>query len=161
MIVSAILMDTTRQIDRFFDYNVPSHMEHEMVIGARILVPFGKGNRLREAVVFALKSGTVEEYKYVHQIFGKEFHLSEEMVPIAQKLHDYYLASYSRLVKSMLPSGSKNAIETTIHFKTPEIENEYLQDKGQLNRMISEGLAELKATVKRKQSIRYIHQKAF
>ena len=44
-------------IDKPYDYRVPEELEGKVLPGVRVMVPFGRGNRLSEAVVLLLAEG--------------------------------------------------------------------------------------------------------
>ena len=41
-------------IDKPYDYRVPEELEGKVLPGVRVMVPFGRGNRLSEAVVLCI-----------------------------------------------------------------------------------------------------------
>ena len=41
-------------LDRCFDYLIPEHLSGKVKVGMKVMVPFGRGNSLREAYVVAL-----------------------------------------------------------------------------------------------------------
>ena len=41
-----IIVDISHEnLDHTFSYRIPSHLSDEVVIGSRVLIPFGAGNR--------------------------------------------------------------------------------------------------------------------
>ena len=48
---------TSYSFDMLFSYSVPERMSGKIACGCRVLVPFGKGNKRRIAVVMKLTEG--------------------------------------------------------------------------------------------------------
>ena len=55
MIAEVIINRTAKKLNRVFDYNIPKNMEGFIVVGSKVLVPFGQGGKLEEAFVTGLK----------------------------------------------------------------------------------------------------------
>lgn len=60
MVAEVIINRTAKKLNRVFDYNIPKNMEDFVIIGSRVLVPFGKSKKLEEAYVIGIK----EESQY-------------------------------------------------------------------------------------------------
>ena len=58
MIAEVIINRTAKKLNRTFDYGVPQELEDLITIGSKVLVPFGKGEKLEEAFVVNLKEKT-------------------------------------------------------------------------------------------------------
>ena len=73
MIAQVAVSDSVYAIDRPYSYRVPDGLM--LRSGMRVLVPFGNGNRKKEAVVLAVSAG--EEAKLNHPVRGA-------LIPLAQ-----------------------------------------------------------------------------
>ena len=155
MVIDIILLDTVEQTDRLYSYNLHSHMDELIQIGSRVLVPFGRGNRIREAMVFGMREGSIDGYKFIHHIFDEGYNLNQEMISLINYLKEYYLSSTSRLIKTMIPSGTKLKIETEYLFKDDLVKDRY--DNGELlmDDLIESGDVHLKASYSSNNSIKY------
>ncbi len=51
MIAEVIINSSAKKLNRTFDYHIPSDIEEIVEIGTKVLIPFGKGQRLEEAHV--------------------------------------------------------------------------------------------------------------
>ncbi|MBQ7639238.1 MAG: primosomal protein N', partial [Clostridia bacterium] len=86
-----------------------------VVPGRRVLVPFGKGNGLRQGFVFFVEKATKEdgssELKAIAEVLDDQPLLSEEMVKLALFIKERVFCTYFSAAKAMLPGGmcSKNA----------------------------------------------------
>lgn len=61
MIVEVIISSNAKDLNRIFDYNVPSKFESFIKIGSKVTVPFGTMKRLQEGFVIGIKDSS--EYK--------------------------------------------------------------------------------------------------
>ena len=55
MIAQVIINSNVKNLNKIFDYNVPSKMEGTICVGDRILVPFGNKRTLEEGFVIGFK----------------------------------------------------------------------------------------------------------
>ncbi len=58
LFVSVVLQNSSREYDRFYDYRVPESLEAFVKPGVRVIVPFGRSERFREAFVMEAKDTT-------------------------------------------------------------------------------------------------------
>ncbi len=61
MIVEVIISSNAKDLNRIFDYNVPSKFESFIKIGSKVTVPFGTMKRSQEGYVIGIKEAS--EYK--------------------------------------------------------------------------------------------------
>ena len=54
MFASVLMNTNARELNKVFDYIVPNKFVDTISIGARVFVPFGKGNNLSEGYVLEL-----------------------------------------------------------------------------------------------------------
>ena len=76
------------------------------------MVPFGSGNRKRQALVTELKNGDTSKLKSIISVLDKEPVLTEEMVKLAVFMKDRYFCTYYDAIKTMLPAGINYNIST-------------------------------------------------
>lgn len=55
MIAEVIINRTAKKLNRTFDYSIPKELEDLVLVGSRVLVPFGKGEKQEEAFVVGIK----------------------------------------------------------------------------------------------------------
>lgn len=96
--------------DTLFTYLVPDGLESLVLPGARVLVPFGRGNKLRQAFVFdvikeEIKDNEISDYKYVESVLDAVPVLNEEMLLLAKWLRDRCFCTYFIAAKCLLPGG--------------------------------------------------------
>ena len=64
--------------DKLFSYSVPAALEDAVCRGVRVLVPFGKGNRLSQGMVFSVEEKADIGIKPVISVLDETPILNEE-----------------------------------------------------------------------------------
>ncbi len=104
--VSVVLNNSTRKYDKFYDYRVPEDLEGFMVPGIRVLVPFGKGIKLREAYIMEIKGESVfKGIKDVAQVIDESPVLTPELLQLSSFMKNRYICTYALAISTMLPTG--------------------------------------------------------
>lgn len=104
---ASIMMNTNaKQLNKVFDYVVPKEFEESIRIGARVFVPFGKGNNLSEGYVLDLKEKSEFANKPIAKI--EDFILTEENIELAKLMADKYFCNVSDCIRLMLPPGNSS-----------------------------------------------------
>jgi len=118
MIAQVIINSNVKNLNKIFDYNVPSEMQGIICVGDRILVPFGNKKSLEEGFVIGFKEAS--EYK-VKDIAGVQdgIKLTKENIELAKLMARRYFCNISDCIKLMLPPGTSTKIfENRIKDKT-------------------------------------------
>ena len=105
MIAEVIINRGAKKLNRTFDYNIPKHLEDLIVIGSKVLVPFGKGYNPEEAFVVGLKEKSTYEVK---DIIRLEENLSDKQIELAKWMAKKYFCNVSDCIKLMQAPGTKN-----------------------------------------------------
>ena len=103
MIAQVAVSDSVYAIDRPYSYRIPDGLT--LRPGMRVLVPFGNGNRKKEAVVLAVSAGEEAKLKAVEQALDEEPVLTAEQLRLAGFLRERYFCTYYDAVKAILPAG--------------------------------------------------------
>lgn len=101
MIAETAVSGTSYSFDMLFSYRVPMGMMLKR--GCRVLVPFGRGNRRRVGVVMRLTDGSEVSLKPIAAQIDSEPVLNEELLQLAEFLHDRTFCTYYDGIKTMLP----------------------------------------------------------
>ena len=116
MIAEVLVELGARNIDRTFDYLVPSDLYEDIKIGIRVLVPFGRQEV--EGFVLALKEETLhEELKTIIRLVDQEVILNEELRQLGKYISDTTLSTLIASYQVMLPKAVKASKKTTINKK--------------------------------------------
>ena len=92
--------------DKLFSYRIPSGPLEKVSRGCRVLVPFGRGNRLCEGLVFSVSAEeSGEGLKELEAVLDEEPVLNEEGFRIVEYMAETVFCSYYDAVKCLLPAG--------------------------------------------------------
>ena len=105
MIAEIIINRTAKKLNRTFDYHIPKNMEDIIIIGSKVLVPFGKGEKLEEGFVVGIKKDSEFEVKDIAKL---EDNLSKEQISLARWMAKRYFCNVSDCIKLMLTPGTRN-----------------------------------------------------
>ena len=104
-LIATIAVDNTFfSYDTDYSYNVPVELECDIKLGCKVLVPFGKANKLRAGIVIKIEHAPHnEKYKYIDKLCSKKPVVSEEMVLLAIWLKQRCFCTTYDCLKQMLP----------------------------------------------------------
>lgn len=92
--------------DSEFDYDIPKELIDKIQVGCRVLVPFGRSNKLRQAIVLSIIDDTQTlKIKSINAVLDKAPLLSDEMIKLAYFMKNRYYCTLFDAFKVMLPSG--------------------------------------------------------
>lgn len=109
MVAEVIINSIVKNLNKIFDYNIPSNLEDKIKVGSRVLVPFGNGKKLEDAFVVNIKQ--TSEYKIKDILKFEEQSFSEENIDLAKWMSKRYFCNISDCLKLMLPPGTSTKIE--------------------------------------------------
>ncbi len=105
MVAEIIINRTAKKLNRTFDYKIPKKLEDIVAIGSKVLVPFGKGEKLEEGFVVGLKEKSEYEVKEIKKL---EDNLTQEQITLARWMAKRYFCNVSDCIKLMLTPGTRN-----------------------------------------------------
>ena len=99
-----------------FDYSVPARLRANVEPGRRLLVPFGKGNRLLVAycVRTASQRSGSRRLKEVRSVLDGARLLSPAMLRLTHWMADYYLCPLGQVLDTVLPAGVRGHAGTRL-----------------------------------------------
>ena len=104
MIAEVIINRTAKKLNRTFDYRIPKELEDLIIIGSKVLVPFGKGGKLENAFVVGIKDKSDYEVKDIAKL---EENLTEKQIKLARWMAKRYFCNVSDCIKLMLTPGTR------------------------------------------------------
>ena len=104
MVAEVIINTTAKKLNKTFDYNIPKELEGIVLIGSKVLVPFGRLKRLEEAHVVKIKEKSEFEIKDIAKV---ENGLSDKQVQLAQWMAKRYFCNISECIKLMQTPGTR------------------------------------------------------
>ncbi|TYQ15630.1 UNVERIFIED_CONTAM: replication restart DNA helicase PriA [Acetivibrio alkalicellulosi] len=105
-IAAVVISDCTRNFDKEYHYLVPRELYGNVKKGIRIIVPFGKSNRLLEGYVFDLiEKDDIKGLKKITSVIDEKPVLSRTMIRLAKWMKKRYICTYSDVIRCMIPPG--------------------------------------------------------
>ncbi len=102
-------------VHKEFTYRVPFEMNNSIIIGGRVIVPFGK-SKLLTGIVSKIQETAPSEYqaKYIEHVLDETPIITKEQYHFWQWISSYYMAPIGDVMNAALPSNFKLASETKI-----------------------------------------------
>lgn len=104
-----IIIDiSTEKLDRPFQYRIPERLQ--VKIGMRVLVPFGKGNRIIKGYVVDISEKCnyeSEKIKNISGIVSEEASVEDQMIQLAGWIKTHYGSTMIQALKTVLPAKRK------------------------------------------------------
>lgn len=113
MIAGVLVELANKNVDKIFDYSVPSSYINTIQVGMRVLVPFGK--MTLEGFVLEIKndSNGNMELKEILELVDQDIVLNEELLELGKKIMEKTLAPLISCYQVMLPKALKAKKGTT------------------------------------------------
>ena len=84
-IINVAVENTVYSFDKEFSYLVPENLANKCKTGCRVLVPFGRGNKTRQAVVTGFSDDKdIGKLKYIKSVIDDEPVINGQMLDVAR-----------------------------------------------------------------------------
>ena len=112
MIAEVIIQSNVKNLNRVFDYRIPIEYEENPMelIGARVLVPFGRMKSLEEGFIVNIKENTDYDVKEIAKV--EEKYLDGDRIELANWMARRYFCNVSECLKLMLPPGTTGKVNS-------------------------------------------------
>lgn len=110
MIAEVIIQSNVKNLNRVFDYRIPDMYGKNAVelIGARVLIPFGRKKELEEGFIVNIKENSEYEVKEITRV--EEKYLDKTKISLSKWMSKRYFCNVSDCLKLMLPPGTTSKI---------------------------------------------------
>ena len=126
---SVYVFDVLYSLDKIYEYYVPEELEDSVDVGSYVCVPFGNGNRKRQAVVFSVSSDCeYENPKPIHSVISENDRVSEEFLRLAEYMKDNTFCTISDALKTILPTSQMTS-EKEYYYVFPDKEKDFENSK--------------------------------
>ena len=107
MIFAEVIVDiSVKSLDRPFQYRVPEELQEEAVIGALVVIPFGKGNRQMKGYIIGLSEipkYDVSKTKSILRIEKQGVAAESHLLSLAYWIKENYGATMNDAIKTVMP----------------------------------------------------------
>lgn len=114
MIAKVIVDINTRQANKEYYYLIPEGIIEILSVGDRVIVPFGKNNKQKNAYVVDIidkQSNSDFELKYIISLNNKDISIEKNMIDVAKFIQSTYGCSMSQALSTVLPVKKKMKIK--------------------------------------------------
>jgi primosomal protein N' (replication factor Y) (superfamily II helicase) len=128
-----IIVDISHEnLDKTYQYAIPEELLEKAVIGALVLIPFGKGNRLIKGYIVNITekpNWKVELIKPIHQIVDDALVIESQLIHLAYWIKETFGSTMNDALKTVIPvkktvkSVEKKSLRLVV---TKEAAEEYL-----------------------------------
>ena len=111
MIAEVIIQSNVKNSNRVFDYKIPESYEAGAMelLGARVLVPFGRMKQLEEGYIVNIKQDSEFEVKEIASV--QEKYLDINKINFAKWMAKRYFCNVADCIKLMLPPGTTGKVD--------------------------------------------------
>lgn len=107
MSYAQVIVDISNEnVDRPFSYRIPSYLEQQIVLGSKVEIPFGKGNRLITGYVVGFREQVNYEesrIKDITSVCSQEVTAEEKLISLAAFMKEKYGSTMIAALKTVLP----------------------------------------------------------
>jgi primosomal protein N' (replication factor Y) len=106
--IARVLVDIkAKNVDKTYDYLIPSEYNNILEIGARVIVPFGKRFIMGFCLEIAESSDYKKGLKSIERIIDMESYLTEELIELARAIQVETSDLLIKILEMMLPAALK------------------------------------------------------
>ncbi len=105
MVVGVLVQLSNQNVDKIFDYFVPSDLECFIKVGIRVLVPFGR--QTLEGFVLEIKDSSNRDLKEIYSILDQDIVLNDELLQLGKEIQSSTLSTLISAYQVMLPKALK------------------------------------------------------
>lgn len=103
--------NATIHFDKLYSYRVPDYLEGRVWPGSMVLVPFGRGDKPRMAVVLGVEATEEEKVpkrlKTLHDAAPEQARLTPDLLELVRFLKDRTFCTWFEAVKAVIPYGAQ------------------------------------------------------
>ena len=135
MYCRVVLRSAVRQTDVYYTYRVPEALRADIYPGSLVMVPFGKGNALKVAVIVDLKDTYEFEDKYLKDVASLIYKypvLNADQLELIEKISDRFNCTKGDVVELMVPScvvNHKNPTEMFVEIVSRQTAEQVLESE--------------------------------
>jgi primosomal protein N' (replication factor Y) (superfamily II helicase) len=117
LFAEVIVANKCKETDRTYSYLIPKDMEEKVLVGSRVIVPFGMGNKQLEGYVLAIKDSidfNISRIKPLVRTLDDEPVMSPQLIELAKWMKNKYISYYIDAIHAIVPSPVRTKSSYTI-----------------------------------------------
>ena len=135
--IDVIVDISVNSLDRIFQYRVPEELLDAVTVGCQVNVPFGSGNRRRQAYVIGVDTVLAYDVSKIKDILGvtKAPAATGQLIALADWMHERYGCTMAQALKTVLPvKKSVKEVKRTAYFLADREGAQQLLEKSRKSR---------------------------
>lgn len=135
--IDVIVDISVNSLDRIFQYRVPEKLLDAVTVGCQVNVPFGSGNRRRQAYVIGMDTVLAYDASKIKDILGvtKAPAATGQLIALADWMHERYGCTMAQALKTVLPvKKSVKEVKRTAYFLADREGAQQLLEKSRKSR---------------------------
>ena len=135
--IDVIVDISVNSLDRIFQYRVPEKLLDAVTVGCQVNVPFGSGNRRRQAYVVGVDTVLAYDASKIKDILGvtKAPAATGQLIALADWMHERYGCTMAQALKTVLPvKKSVKEVKRTAYFLADREGAQQLLEKSRKSR---------------------------
>lgn len=135
--IDVIVDISVNSLDRIFQYRVPEKLLDAVTVGCQVNVPFGSGNRRRQAYVIGVDTVLAYDASKIKDILGvtKAPAATGQLIALADWMHERYGCTMAQALKTVLPvKKSVKEVKRTAYFLADKEGAQQLLEKSRKSR---------------------------
>lgn len=129
-----IVNNRASQVDKPYTYILDGLLKDIVKEGMRVIIPFGKGNKLIKGIVIGFTDYWNDEYrlKKVVDVLDDKPLISKELIDLSIWMKEYYLSSYLDAFQPVLPPGDFKEVNTFVEIIEDNYEKNINEDESKI-----------------------------
>ena len=128
--VAVVVIDNTvRSFDVEYSYIIPDKLLDKVVEGVLVYVPFGRGNRKKEALVIKIICQDGTNLKEIQSVIDDKPVIDSEMLDIMHIMKKQYICTYYEALSCIIPMFSKKTKSKTVDVAHLACDKQEILDK--------------------------------
>ena len=146
MIAEVVIANNSRELDKKFSYLVPDGVN--VMPGARVVVPFGRGNKTVEGIVIGLADKSdFTNLKEITKVIDEKPLCTPKLLELAEYVRETGICTYYQALRLVVASGSKIKTTRWITLLQTDIDTDKVCGRSSAKKKIISVLADAGGTV--------------
>lgn len=140
-----IINNKSTQLDRLFTYIIDEDLIDSIEVGMRVLVPFGRGNKVITALLVEILDENDSKYKMkkIIDVLDDKPLISKSLLDLGFWMKDRYLASYLDSFQPILPPGDFKEVSSFIELEDLSYRSNSIQEERIVHYLKNKGIVQL------------------
>lgn len=129
-----IISRRATELDRLYTYIIDSDMQDLVKVGMRVIVPFGRGNKVEVGLLVQIVDDMEESFqlKKIIDVLDDKPLISKLLIDLGLWIKEEYLSTYYEAFQPILPPGDFKEVNTFIQLNSLS----YIADRDEEDRII-------------------------